>query len=144
MKFSDSEVMIFEFYMTKLRSVPIFTLFENDSKTNYFSSWELLMKFSDSDIMIFECYTSKFRSVPIFSSFENDSKINIFTSMRALDEIFGFWDYDFRILHDEIKKYANFHFIWEWLQNQHFLLRESSWWNFQSLRLWFLNSTWQN
>ena len=99
------------------------------------------MKFSDSEIMIFEFYTLKLRSVPIFSLFENDSKTNIFSSVRALDEIFRFWDYDFRVLHVEIKKCANFQLIWEWLQNQNFLLRESSWWNFQILRLRFLYST---
>ena len=105
---------------------------------------ELLMKISDSEIMIFVFYTSELRNVPIFSLFENDSKTKIFSSVRALDKIFRFWDYDFCILLVKIKKRANFQLIWEWLQNQHFQLCKSSWWNFQILRLWFLNFTWQN
>ena len=106
-------------------------------KSTFSLPWELLKKISDSEIIILVFYTSKWRSMPLFSLFENDSKINIFDSMRALNEIFRFWDYGFSILHVKMKKCANFQFIWEWLQNQHFQLRNSACWNFKVLKLWF-------
>ena len=106
-------------------------------KPTFSAPWELWMNFSDSAIIIFVFYTSKLSGVPIFSLFANGSKTNIFSSVRALDEFLRFCVYYFRILHVKIKWCTNFQLICEWLQNQHFQLRESSGWISQFLWLLF-------
>ena len=101
-----------------------FQLFENDSKSNIFSSVraldELFFRFWDYDFRISHVKIKKKCS-----------------NFQLIWEWLQNW-------HFLLCGCANFQLIWEWLQNQLFQLRLSSLSNFQILRLWFLNSTRQN